>query len=220
MDFDDRLVLFLLGCLIGSVVGYIVRLLQETREKIVEVDEHVQDTHHAPREESGFITFPALKNFFVLAIVAVAAWAAITTQLVNNDLKSAQGDLKSAVADLKVAQADLKKAQERTEHVVFCTSLILSKAIDALNERTTYSGAQADANVELQQAQAEMLGILAHEPPYPEARRDAAIQAYFDALGKFFGLAKKSQEKVEQNDYPTIEEFKACLDAPPEDGKP
>lgn len=220
MDFDDRLVLFVLGCLIGSVVGYIVRLLQETREKITVVDEHVKDTHHDPHNEGGFITFPALKNLLVLLLVAVAAWAAFTTQSVNNNFKDTQdglvetqAELKLAQADLKTAQADLKAAQNRIEHVVYCTSYILTKAITALNERTTYSGAQADANVELQKAQAEMLGILAHEPPYSEGRRDEAINAYFEAQERFFELAKKAGVKVDENQYPTKDEFETCLNS-------
>lgn len=208
MDFDDRLVLFILGCLIGSVVGYIVRLLQETREKINVVDEHVQDTHHDPHNERGFIT-PAFfkKNWLVLLLVAVAAWAAFTTQSVNNNFKSQQDDL-------KVAQADLKSTQDRLDHVVSCTSFILTKAITALNERTTYSGAQADANIELQKAQAEMLDILTHEPPYSDAKKEAALQAYLEAQDRFFELSEKSEIKVDQNDYPTEAEFVACLDSP------
>ena len=215
MDFDDRLVLFILGCLIGSVVGYIVRLLQETREKIEVVDEHVQDTHHDPYNERGFIT-PAFfkKNWLVLALVAVAVWAAFSTQSVNNNFANTQDDLVSTQADLKTAQADLKSTQDRLEHVVSCTSFILTKAITALNERTTYSGAQADANIDLQKAQAEMLDILTHEPPYSDAEKEAALQAYLDAQDRFFELAKKSGVKVDENDYPTKEEFETCLDSP------
>lgn len=213
MDFDDRLVLFILGCLIGSVVGYIVRLLQETREKIVAVDEHVQDTHHDPRDEGGFITLPALKNVMMFLVVALAFWAAIASQLNSNDVKQNQADLATAQSDLKKTQADLKVAQDRIEHVVACTSMILSEAVVALNERTTYTGAQADANIELQKAQAEMLGILAHEPPYSEERRDAAVDAYFTALYKFISLSKKSNQKVDENDYPTKTEFETCLDS-------
>lgn len=208
MDFDDRLVLFILGCLIGSVVGYIVRLLQETREKINVVDEHVQDTHHDPHNERGFITPEFLKkNWLVLILVAVAAWAAFTTQSVNNNFKNSQ-------EDLKVAQADLKSTQDRLDHVVSCTSFILTKAITALNERTTYAGAQADANIELQKAQAEMLDILTHEPPFSDAEKEAALKAYFRAQDRFFELAGKSEIKVAQNDYPTKAEFVACLDSP------
>lgn len=208
MDFDDRLVLFVLGCLIGSVVGYIVRLLQETREKIIVVDEHVQDTHHDPHDERGFITFAAIKkNLLTIILVGVAAWAAFSTQSVNNNFKSSQDELVST-------QAELKKAQDRIEHVVSCTSFILTKAITALNERTTYSGAQADANVELQKAQAEMLDILTHEPPYSDAEKEAALQAYLDAQDRFFELAKKAGVKVDENDYPTKAEFETCLEAP------
>lgn len=197
MDFDDRLGMFLLGCLIGSVVGYIVRLLQETREKIDRVDKTVKDAHRAPRDEKGFMRYRFVADIMMILVLMVTVYAAFSTQKVNNDLKK--------------TQADLAVAQDRIEHVAGCTALTLTEAIDALNGRTTYTVEQVDSNVELQRAQADMLRILAHEPPYSEVEQEKAIQAYFSALDKFVGLSEKTKDKAEQNDYPTTSEFKACL---------
>lgn len=197
MGFDDRLSLFLLGCLIGSVVGYMVRLLQETREKIDRVDANIKNTHHA-RDEKGFMRYRLVADMAMLFALTLTVWAALSTQQVNNDLKETQGDLKIA--------------QGRIEHVAGCTVRTLSQAIEALNERTTYTVSQVDSNVDLQRAQTKMLQILVHKPPYSEVNRTKAVQKYFKALGRFFELSDKTKRTAIANSYPTKEEFEKCLD--------
>ena len=209
MGFDDRLSLFMLGCLIGSVVGYIVRLLQESREKLNEVDEHVKDAHHAPRDEKGFMRYRVVADVMMLIVLVITSWAAFSTQKVNNDLKSTQ-------ADLAETQGDLESAQARMAGIVLCTSQTLGEALVALNERTTYSGARTQANVELQKMQADMLRILLHEPPYPEAAQEEAADQYFEALIRFLDLSEKQKGTTLKYDYPSVDGFEACLDNPQE----
>lgn len=199
MGFDDRLSLFLLGCLIGSVVGYIVRLLQEMKAEIHEVDDKF-DHINPPQDhnEKGFLRYPVVANVTLAVVLILVVWAAFASQKASNDAED--------------ALAQLAVQQDRSAHIVLCTKETLSLALIALNERTTYSSAQAKSNVELQRAQAKMLGILAHIPPYPELKRAEAIQDYFAALDNFFTLSEKSNQKVEENDYPSIEDFEACID--------
>jgi hypothetical protein len=199
MGFDDRLSLFLLGCLIGSVVGYIVRLLQEMKAEIHEVDEKF-DTINPPHDhdERGFLRYPVFANITLLVVLVLVVWASFASQKASNDVEE--------------AQANLAETQKRVEHVTSCTKETLAQTVLALNERTTYAKAQAISNVELQKAQAKMLRILAHVPPYTDLKRAEAIQEYFAALDRFFVLAEKSAEKAEKNDYPTVASFEACLD--------
>lgn len=197
MDFDDRLGMFLLGCLIGSVVGYIVRLLQETREKIDRVDKTVKDAHRAPRDEKGFMRYRFVADILMLTALTITVMAAFSTNQVNNNLKD--------------TQKDLAVAQDRIDHISSCTAIFLGDALEALNARTEYSGQQAQANIDLQKAQAQMLRILLHVPPHPSARQGEATQEYFDTLLRFLNISQTQRNRADANEYPTLEDFETCL---------
>ncbi len=216
MAFDDRLQYLLLGMGIGFVLGYLVRLVQSIRndvgsirnavkdvkEELDEVDEIVKKelgNGHHDMNEGGFIRPGWVANIAVLLVVGLTAWAAIVSQKASNDVQDANDQLKSA--------------QVQLEHQTQCNRTVLRSALIALNERTTYSTAQVDANLALQTSFSDLLGILLHQPPYSERKRARATTSYYQDLTNFVSIADKTKRKQEENPYPDSAELDACLDA-------
>jgi len=89
MDLMDRLMWLLLGCLIGFVLGYIVRSLQDIKEKVDEIDEVVTD---APSKwepnERGFMRLPRFAELSLLLVIALTVWASFATARVNAQLNN------------------------------------------------------------------------------------------------------------------------------------
>ena len=104
--------------------------------------------------------------------------------------------------------ADVQKNQAV---VATCTSEFLAKTIRALNERTTYATDQAAANIELQRAQAQFVGIVLTDPPLPSDAQRRALQRYYSALNDYIDVNSKVSQKAVQFPYPTNDEYRACL---------
>lgn len=187
MGFDDRAGSLLFGCLIGFVLGYTVRALRESKEEMID---DVDDAKKLVRNEQGFIQNSILMDLTLFVVVILTVWAAFASQKASNGIRETQIDL---------------------SRITFCNQQYLSKTIDALNERTTYSQNQANSNVELQKAQAIFLRVVLEKPPASHARGEAALNAYFDALTEFVAAGEQSDRKVENNPYPTNEELSNCL---------
>lgn len=209
MSLDDRFGWIILGCIIGYVVGRIqgtmranTRQLQAIKEELDEVDEIVKD-HERHHDEHGFMTF---MNAALVVVLVLTVYAAFSSGKAVNDVKKVQ-------VQQAANQAALEDAQARLDAVVACTQKILSKAVVALNERTTYSTEQSRANVDLQKSQSAFFKILLHKPPYSQQRRDEAVQQYFSDLTAFLDVSKAQAVKVAENSYPTDEELSSCLDA-------
>jgi hypothetical protein len=88
-----------------------------------------------------------------------------------------------------------------------CTEEFLGTTVAALNERTTYSTQQANANIELQKAQLKFLSVISK----PGDSGDAALNEYVDALQNFFHVTALTAGKAESNPYPTREDYRMCL---------
>lgn len=192
MAFDDRLQYLLLGMAIGFVLGYLVRLVRDIKEELDKVDEIVERELGGSDYdgEKGSIKLPHLRDVAIFLVVGLTAYAAFMSQKASNDSSD---------------------AQDRIERVVYCNQSILSEALTVLNERSSYTKAAADANIDLQQSQSNFFSILLHRPPYSEAKRSQAVQDYYHDLKRFLRLANKSKVKNENNPYPTNEEFSICL---------
>lgn len=194
MDLEDRLITFVFGMFFGGVIGYIVCYLRTIKEELDEVYEIEKGSHGAekrpPRDEAGITRYPVVFNATLAIVFGLTLWASISTQKVNNDLKDQQAQI---------------------QQITKCNAVFQEKTIEALNERTTYAQKQADSNVKLQKAQSVMLGILLHRPPFTQKKRERAIQEYLAALKDFIKVSEKQAQKVENNPYPTTEEFTDCL---------
>lgn len=187
MGLDDRLGWLLLGCIIGFALGYIVRYLQEIKEELDEVDRVVKKNHN----EDGFVRNPIVMDIALLFVVVLTVYAAFSSQQASNDVQA---------------------SQDRIARITFCNQQYLSKTIQALNERTTYTQDQARANVDLQRAQGRFIGILLKNPPVADREVKDALTNYFTALTTFVTVNSKADAKVDTYPYPTNDELQNCLD--------
>lgn len=194
MSLDERLVYFVLGC----ILGYILASIRHIKKELHEVDEivkkeHPQEDPPKPRrryDESGFMRHPVARDIAVVLTVLLTAFAAFASQKAANNSKD---------------------AQQRLDNISSCNKEYLQKTIVALNERTTFTQQSATANVDLQTAQAQFFAVLLHKPPFNEAKRARAAEAYSEALNHFLETSQKTRQKVAENPFPTDEELAACL---------
>jgi len=189
MPLNDRIGWLIVGCVVGFVIGYLVRSLREVKEELDEV-KHTVDSHEHALDERGSFKLPEFRNVVLLLVVGITVYAAFASQLASNNVRD---------------------QQQQVERVTACNQEYLDRTITAINERTTYSTAQAEANVELQRAQSAYLGLMLSDPPLSDDRLQAALQDYFQSVGKFIDLAGRTAEKAQTNPYPTTTELTDCL---------
>jgi hypothetical protein len=88
METSERIGWILLGCVIGFVLGYVVRALKDIEEKVHHVEEVVNEDHQLlHRDEDGLARYPLIMNTLLLLVVLLTVWAAISTGRVNNQLE-------------------------------------------------------------------------------------------------------------------------------------
>jgi hypothetical protein len=87
MGLDDRLTLFLLGCFLGFVLGYLVRSLREIKES---VDKIKHDVGHEDRDERGYSTSDVFVHVSLVVVLILTAWASVASQLASNKLEESQ----------------------------------------------------------------------------------------------------------------------------------
>jgi len=113
-----------------------------------------------------------------------------------------------------IAQSSANHSEQavyKVQSLSVCNQRIMAKTLIVLNERSTYTKATADANINLQQSQADFFGILLHRPPYSENRRTQSSFDYYHDLQEFLNLAKKSRKTVADNPFPTIRDYNRCI---------
>lgn len=103
--------------------------------------------------------------------------------------------------------ADVQTSMLRSQD---CTQQFFGSTINALNERTTYTVQQANANQDLQQAQLKFITVLA-APDHTTAQGTAAFSDYFDALRHYNTLVQLGAGKADRFPYPRVEDYRACL---------
>jgi hypothetical protein len=197
MAFDDRLQYLLLGMALGFVLGYLVRLVSEIKKELDEVDDIVKrelghpDDHASQNgNENGFITTSTLSKIMLLLVVGLTAYAAIVSQIASNDSQA---------------------SQERVEIVSTCNLAVTTQALNSLNERSTFTKAQSNANIALQTDFAKFLNLLLHVPPFPEQEQLQASKDFQGSLNNFVTLSGKTKEKVANNPFPTADDLRSCI---------
>lgn len=186
MDFGERLGYLMVGCLIGFILGYIVRSLRDIKEELDEVADEMKHN----RNEDGIVRNPIVLDIALLLVVVLTVWASFSSQKASNDIQDTQDQLL---------------------RVTTCTKTTLTKTVEALNQRTTYTQDQTEANVNLQRAQVEFLQTLFQEPPSTEKQRKDALRHYFDSLTKFVTVAGAARQKAAFYPYPTTDDLNNCL---------
>jgi hypothetical protein len=204
VEFSDRVGWILLG----MVLGYVIRLLQEMKKEVHEVDEIVKRLEKRPRDrkrdERGFMANRYAADIAMILVFLMCLYATFSTGATNNKLED-------AVADIKSGQKEDKQQRQRLARITVCTQDYLSQTIEALNERTEFTQAQADANVQLQKAQSEFLRIVLIRPPVSDEEADEALALYVSKLEAFVDVAGKSRDSVAGSEYPTPEQLNTCL---------
>ena len=175
MDLSERLSWFIAGCVLGVVIGYIIRDIRDIKEEVDEVDGLVK-RKLGEREDDGFMNMRYVRDIAVLLVVIMTAWAAVASQKASNDVK---------------------EQQARTDQVVICTSEYLAQTIRALNLRTDAVQNRADANLELQKAQSAFFQLLLEIPPLPETDRREAAEKYVASLEHFVEVSDQTKNEGE-----------------------
>ena len=194
MPFSERIGWLLLGMAVGFIAGYIVRALRELKDDVHDVKEELHEVDEIVKHklfgDDGFMNNRIVADVLMVVVLAIVVWAAFASSKASRDV--------SAVNDKQDVSID-------------CTEDYLARTVEALNDRTTYTQAQAQANVELQKAQAEFLALIFRRPPYPQEKQEAAGQKYLNALTEFVEVSMKNVTTLEANPYPRPGEFQACL---------
>jgi hypothetical protein len=81
MTFDSRVGWWVLGCVIGFIVGYIVRSLREINAKVDEVKDHVAKKDP---DDDGVTRRDIINNIALFLVVLLTIWAAFTSQQTSN----------------------------------------------------------------------------------------------------------------------------------------
>lgn len=219
VEFSDRLGWILLG----MALGYIIRLLQDMKKEVHEMDEIVtrrekkKAARKRERDEGGFMANRIAADVVMVLVFAMCAYATFSTGATNNKLEDAVVQLKDQQSQIAAGQEEDKQTQLRLARITVCTQDYLGRTIEALNQRTEFTQAQADANVKLQEAQSDFLKVVITQPPVSEAQVDAALDLYVTRLQSFVQVAGKNKRSVIGSEYPTPEQLKTCLSTPTQD---
>lgn len=192
MAFDDRLTFLLIGMFIGFVVGYLTRLIRELRsvkEELDEVDEIVKHLDIRKNNEHGFMKI-SLIHIMAVLLVVLSAYAAIVSQKASDNIRT---------------------SVDRNEIATYCNLNITSRALNSLNQRSTYTLKQTQSNVDLQTDFSTFINILLHQPPYKETKRRHAAEVYQKSLNHFVAVASKSVDKISDNPFPTVAQLVTCI---------
>lgn len=81
MTQPDKVVVFVVGFLLGIAVGYIVRLL-------IEMKREIETLPHASDDENGATSVKYINSILLLIIVALTAWSAFQAQRAVNQMEA------------------------------------------------------------------------------------------------------------------------------------
>jgi hypothetical protein len=143
------------------------------------------------RDEKGSISLVNLGVLFAIIVVSLSLFSTLSTN--------------SKVAKTQEAQAQSQIISDRENA---CTSSVLFATVDAINQRTQYTSEQADANIELQKAQLQLLRTPPNSPP---AVGQAALARYVRSLTQYIKVTSDAKQAAVLNPYPTKEEYTRCL---------
>lgn len=204
MSLDERLTWFLLGVIVGLLIGWLKDLRRGEVEIKEELEEVVKIVKTRKRDDTGFMRFPLIADAMLLAVIFMTVWASFASQKAANESEANSKQLAEVVHTLEDTQNQLAA-------VTACNTVYQQKTIKALNERTTYTAEQARKNVQLQQAQRQFLEIALIIPPVTKAELRDALEAYFTSLRDFVDVSQKAKQKTDKYAYPTNEELSTCI---------
>lgn len=126
-------------------------------------------------------------NVALLLVVGITIWAAVVSQRASDDVR---------------------EVQVRMGQILDCNQTVFAKALGVLNDRTTYSTSQLDANLELQIAQANMIESILDDRSLSE--RESEL--YLEKLLVFNAATQKSKSTRDTKPYPKAEDIERCVE--------
>ena len=193
--FEERLGLFLMGCAIGFILGYIVARLRDIKDELDEVKEELDEVcenitpTERPRDDGGFIRYPVIANIALFIVVAITVFAAFQSQ--------------------KALNAN-ERSQESIKNIVYCNQEYLTKTMVSLNGSRTFTERQAQTNVDLQKAQFRFFTKLLSDPANDELEA-IELNRYLDALREFQRVNESAENQASAHPFPTAQSYYDCL---------
>lgn len=197
MDLAERVILLVVGGGFGFILGLIVARLQDIKNEVDEVltlEKERHDVSNNPHEtdERGSAITGYLPHITLLVVVLITVFAALSSQRSSNNVEDTQDSI---------------------EAVTMCNQRFLGQLLYTVNERTTFSADQAKANIELQKVQSRYITTLLANPPESVESKTYALKEYYDKLTNYISVNSQAAKKLEENQYPTIDQFNSCVDS-------
>lgn len=189
MGLDQRISWLVVGC----ALGYIIRMLQEIKTEVHEVDELLT----REKDDGGFTRLPLVLDAMILILFALTIWSVFRVE--GSVERSADADAAN------LAQND------RIEQIASCNLEFTETTIKALNERTEYTVDQAAANVDVLESQLAYLRLVLVLPPVSPAQQRASLEEYVANLDAYVAVTGKARVKADIYAYPTNKELSDCL---------
>lgn len=150
-------------------------------------------------------------NIALIAVLLFTAFSAILS-----------GVSVSKIADAQARNNETQTALARTQS---CTESVLRQTINALNQRTAYSPEinvadlkRVQADAEKDKAFAKLVTASLAKPPVGEDEARKIVEAYGKELNesiqtkdRYIELVQVKDKKAEQNPYPTLDDYRSCL---------
>jgi hypothetical protein len=177
---------FIVGAMLGTALGWAANARRETRRIGDRVDrlENPWD-----RGETGSVR-ARVGNLALLVVVGLTVYSSVVSQIASN----------------KVTVDARNRGQE-----IACTSHVLFQLSSAIDTRTQFSGAQAQANIALQQSQLDLLNPNDDGSPVTPEQAAARLETYLKALNAFLALVTTSAETNAVTPYPDPDKYAECL---------
>lgn len=189
-EFQVRLAFLAAGIVIGTVLGMVystMRNTKRTRQSTERMEKRLN--------ENGAINLTTIGMVIALVVVVASLFSTLNT---NRQVAETQDQL---------AQNAVIRDKENN-----CTASILFSTVDALNQRTEYTGVQADANVKLQRSQLRFLRVLAQSNGEGDGSAGLeALDSYLNALNTYVKATAEQRSVAQENPYPTQAEYAECL---------
>lgn len=142
------------------------------------------------KDERGLVRHPILLDIVLFIVVFITLYAAVQSTVSNTRSSD---------------------ALERVEVSSSCSKMILFEVVKAANERSQFSLAQSQANLQLQQAQASMVGTFLDADANAELRRKVFAD-YFNSLNQYIKVTTSQQNQQISNPWPTETQYLNCLE--------
>lgn len=205
---NSRLFWFLLGCVVGLILGYLVRSLRDIKDKVDLVDKHVTEDK---RNDAGWISAQRVKDIALFIVVVLTVYASFVSQRTSNKVSDQSDDLAAQQTVISQQQTTIAKQQAVQNKLISCNQAVLQGTLAALNARTQYTIAQSQANIDLQKAFNTVVTASLQEPPIDEATGRKIVEDYAKALSHFLEISGKNVDQIDKNPYPTPTALLDCV---------